>query len=389
MDVPHKTARTVWARQGALLFLCMLARTVPAQPLRTLQSPNAVLAHDYSQVRGVMELRDGRVIVTDRIEERVSVADFATGRLQPIGRTGRGPAEYRLPTALMQLPGDSVLLIDEGNSRFEVIGPDLRIHRSFTLRIPGIPTPVGARGVDGRGRYYIQIPGWLSNARARGDSVWLVRFDPAVARLDTLALLKGATSPPPRDGRQMGIPFVPFSAQDTWAVSRDGRVAIVRSNDYHVEWHQNDGTVRLGATVKFAPVPVTLRDRILFTRSFLANSPIGGRDPNGGMSATPAEFLSDRNVRQMAEQNAFATVMGPFTESIPLLGPDGALWVERSVATGSPATWDVFDATGRLASQVQLPAGRRLVALGRGVAYLVVADDDGVEKLERYTLGGT
>lgn len=96
--------------------------------------------------------------------------------------------------------------------------------------------------MDARGRFYLQVPGWMIDAKARGDSVPVVRFDPATRTVDTVAIVKGSTSPPPRDGRQMGIPFVPFSPQDAWSVARDGRLAVVRSNDYHVEWRSTGGT---------------------------------------------------------------------------------------------------------------------------------------------------
>jgi hypothetical protein len=66
------------------------------------------------------------------------------------------------------------------------------------------------------------------------------------------------------------------------------------------------------------------------------------------------------------------------------MAPDGALWVERSVAAGAAPVLDVFDQEGRLVRQVTLPAGRRLVGFGRGVLYAVAADDDGLETLERY-----
>ena len=373
---------------GHQLALVLAAGAVGAQPVLTLRTPNATLPADFSQVRGVRELPDGRVIVSDRIEERVSVADFGTGRLQAIGRTGRGPREFHLPTALAPMPGDSTLLTDEGNSRLAVIAPPpgLGIQRSFALDVPGIPVALGARGVDAAGRFYLQIPGWLSGARERGDSVWLVRFDARTRRVDTLASLKGSTSPPARDGRQMGIPFVPFSPQDNWAVARDGRVAIVRSGDYHVEWLGADGALVRGPPTAFERIPVTPQDRVAYMRSFLANSPVGGRDPGGGMSATPAEFLTDRSVREMAERNTFAATMAPFSDTRPQLGPGGTLWVERSAHAGEPSRWDVFDAAGRLTRRVVLPRGRRLAALGAAAAYLVATDEDGVEHLERYAV---
>jgi len=385
----HRPFASVDPRASLALTLATLALATVAfaqarPPVIPLGAPTATLDHDFSQVRGVRELPDGRILVTDRLEEKLYVASFTTGALVTISRPGRGPLEFHLPTALLPFTGDSTLLVDEGNSRLAVVGPDLRIHRSFALRLPGIDVPVGTRGVDAQGRYYVQIPGWLSNARERGDSVWLVRFDLGRNRVDTLASLKGSTSPPPRDGRQLGIPFVPFAAQDNWMVARDGRVALVRSVPYHVEWRAPDGRLTRGTAVPHTPIRVTMDDRVAFTRSFIANSPIGGRDPNGGMSAAPAELLSDRSIRAIAERNAFAEVMGPFTGAAPFVDATGALWVERTVRVGTSGEWDVFDAAGRLVRRVAIPVGRRVVGMGRGTLYLVAVDEDGLERLERY-----
>lgn len=373
-------------RTGVIVLALGLPLSAWAQASITLRTPDATLPHDFSQLRGARELPDGRLLLTDRLEERLVLANLTTGKVQVIGRPGRGPLEYHLPTRLIPMPGDSTLLIDEGNSRVAVVSPTLRITRSFALRIPGITMPLHPRAVDALGRHYLQIPGWISNSRDRGDSVWIVRYDPRSERLDTLALIKGATSPPARDGRQLGIPFVPFAAQDAWAVTGDGRVAIVRAAPYRVEWHRSDGGVVRGPIVPGEALAVTMADRVAFTRDFIANAPIGGRDPNGGMSVAPAELLEENRIRQVAQGNTFASVMGPFTQAAPVVAVDGMLWVERSAHVGTPSTWDVFDSAGRNVRRVSLPVGRRLVALGRAGAYLAVADADGLQRLERYSI---
>ena len=69
-----------------------------------LPAPEKTFPEDFTQIRGVRELSDGRVIVSDRLDKGVVVADFTRGTMLKIGRTGSGPAEYRLPTGLSAMP---------------------------------------------------------------------------------------------------------------------------------------------------------------------------------------------------------------------------------------------------------------------------------------------
>lgn len=361
-----------------ILFLFALQST-PAQ--LTLAAPDRVLPVDFTQIRGVRELSDGRVIITDRLDKGVVVADFTRGTVAQIGRTGPGPAEYRLPTTLAAMPGDSTLLSDEGNQRMAVIGPDLKIHRSFTLMLPGIGVPLGARAVDRRGRYYLQIPAWVSMRENPGDTIVVVRYDARTERVDTLARVKGST--PRKNTMRPGIPYVLFAPQDAWAVTLDGRLAVVRSGDYHVDWREADGRITAGPPVAFERRQVTMDDRMDHTRRFMHGTSISGRNGDGGLSPLPAEMLAEERIREVAEYQDYAPVHPPFN-GVALPGADGTLWVERSVRLGLPQTWDVFGADGKLSARLQMPRGRRLLALGATSLYAIVTDEDGLQRLERY-----
>ena len=347
-----------------------------------LQAPERVLPVDFTQIRGVRELSDGRVLVSDRLDKGVVVADFARGSTTAIGRTGSGPAEYRLPTGLSPMPGDSTLLVDEGNQRLAVIGPDLKIHRSFNLMIPGIGVPLGARAMDRQGRYYLQIPGWLNGPRGGTDTIVVIRFDPRAQRVDTLARIKGST--PRKNTMKPGIPYVLFAPQDVWNVTPDGRLGVVRSSDYHVDWRDADGRVTSGPRIPFERRPVTLEDRMAHTRRFMEGSSISGKNAAGGLSPLPAEMLEDKAIRDVAEYQEHAEVHAPFTDVTPLMGPDGSLWIERSVRLGLPQTWDIIGANGVLAGRLQMPRGRKLASLGPRWLYAIVTDDNGLQHLERY-----
>src|SRR5262245_50161247 len=164
----------------------LVAQTTP--PEVRLGAPERVLEVDFTRVAGARELADGRLMLTDRGEDKIVVADLVTGRLQTLGRPGSGPAEYRRPGRVIVLPGDSSLVTDEGNERFLVIAPDLRIVRTMRFDVPGLPSMLYPRTVDRSGRYYAVIPRWMAEpSQRRGDSLPLVRWSQAGSRPETVA----------------------------------------------------------------------------------------------------------------------------------------------------------------------------------------------------------
>ena len=82
-----------------------------------IETADAVSSESFSLIKGFRELSDGRILVTDWTEERVTVLDLVSGDARDLGRVGGGPSEFRLPSQLIPLPGDSTLLVDFGNVR--------------------------------------------------------------------------------------------------------------------------------------------------------------------------------------------------------------------------------------------------------------------------------
>lgn len=369
--------------------LAMVLSLAPQDPPeQRFDQPARLLPHEFTQVRGLRELPDGRVLITDRLDEKLLLADFTRGTTTLIGRTGAGPAEYRLPGVVHAWPGDSSLVFDEGNARLFIVGPDFRIHRSFSARRAGTPYTIYARGTDRSGNVYFEIPAWAAGPNApRTDSVWVARLDLRADKLDTLARILGSRALPPGPRMRPSIPFVTFAPQDTWQVAPDGALGIVRSRDYHLEWH-GSGTVRSGRPVPHTREKVTRADRMDAARNFTVNSGIGGKasgaNAPSAMSPVPASMLTDSSIAEMADHDAFAETLPPFAARVPRLAPEGVLWVERAQHAGQPARFDLFDRNGERVGRAVLPAGRRLLGLGRGTLYLVATDDDGVERVERY-----
>lgn len=363
--------------------IVLLLAVVQAEPATHKLATAQILSHEFSLIRGVRELPDGRLLVSDWIEETVVVVDFRTGAARQLGRKGSGPLEYRLPGTLIALPGDSTLLLDEGNSRFAIIGPDLRIARSYSNVRAGLPSAIYPRAVDKLGRIYFTIPAWAERPPLGGDSVVVARWSPPNDRLERLVPIKGSTRR--SNTMTMGLPYVIFAPQDGWQADAEGRLILVRADRYRIESRTADGRVTSGPPTPYRTLQTTLRDRSDYITRFLQGSPISGRGQGAsGLGHAPASMNSPEMVARMVETQEFAPVRPAFTDRGPWLAPDGLLWVERSVVRGAPPLIDRFDARGLRRTSVVLPAGRRLVAVGRRGVYAAAADEDGIERLERF-----
>src|ERR1043166_8566359 len=91
---------------AALAGIAALAAAAPpaaAQVVR-LATPNATLAEEFSAIRGVRELADGRLLVSDYLDERVVLVDLDRGTVLVRVTRGGGPREARLPTRTSSVP---------------------------------------------------------------------------------------------------------------------------------------------------------------------------------------------------------------------------------------------------------------------------------------------
>jgi len=337
----------------------------------------------FSLLDGARELSDGRLVVSDWLEERVDIIDFATGDRVPVGSPGAGPDEYRLPSGLLAFRGDSTILVDLGNTRLSVIGPDASIHRTIRVTRPGAASP-GA--VDRSGRVYYVQPGWVTGDPPDSRSPRpLVAWRPEDDDLDEIARVDVARPRSDAGGRRttLGIPFVMFSARDAWAAGPDGWVAIVRWSPFAVEWHRDDEVVR-GAPLAYDPQPVSARDREAFVRRFLEQSPMSGRGPDGGLGQTPS--MTDREILEIVAANEFAEEHAPFDPDGVFMDPVGRVWIVRTPATRSPVTVDVFRRGSDRIASITLPPGRSLLSAGTSHLYAVWRDDLDLERLERYEI---
>lgn len=366
----------------------------PAPAERRLERPDAVWAEPFSLLAGLRELPDGRVLVSDGIDEVLLRLDLTAGRSEQIGRTGQGPGEYRGPDALFPTADGGTLLVDLGNGRLSVFGADGRYRESLSIA-QGAPGPgagpgglrlILPRATDSRGRLYFQPPSAFGPGGAPADSAPVVRFDRGTAALDTVAFVKVAppavqTSGGPNNQNVRMMPR-PFPASDGWAVAPDGRLAIVRAADYRVEWVTPAGRVR-GQPVTVRPVPVRAAERQEWAGSVGGGLSIGVENRNGEVTTT---FRRGRPGAQQPDLSGveWPPSKPPFVSANVFATPEGEVWVERSVPAGAPREYDVFDRQGNLSARYLLQPSRRVIGFGTGTVFVVRTDEDDLQYLERY-----
>ena len=395
-------------RSLALLSAASLVAAAPivAQaPVKTLSKPEVEYAEPFTTISAVRELRDGHVIVSDLREKSVQLVDLKAGNARKIGREGSGPGEYALPARLLALPGDTSIVYDPLNRRFLTIGPDGKPGSfvSYENDDAGregrgvVRMSLGARYTDARGRLYSQAPNYSVDPDGRptsADSAPIIRFDRSTKKTDTLAWIgvpkaqiqssQGGTNIAVRVGGGN-----PFSAVDDWAVTPDGRVAIVRTKDYHVDWYAPNGQRTSGPATAYDKIKVTEDDKKQWRERQASGAGATGiaitREIGPG-GTTQSAGVAPPNMRA-PEPTDWPDVKPAFVAQAATAAPNGQLWVLRTRrANDKVPTYDVFDATGRVVSRVALPPSTRVVGFGNGTVYLARSDEDDLQYLQRYRM---
>lgn len=388
----------------ALVSAAIAAPLGAQAPLKTLSKPDIEYAEPFTLITGIRELRDGRVIAADAREKTVQLIDLKTGTAAKIGREGSGPGEFALPMRLLGLPGDTSAVYDPLNRRYLLIGPDGKVGAFASYEAQeGTPARVRIsipRFIDARGRLYSVGPSFNINPTgptSSADSAPILRLDRTTKKTDTVAFIRippvTVTTSGGGGGQNVSVRAGggnPFAATDDWAVLPDGRVAVLRVKDYHVDWYAPNGQRTSGPAIAFDKIKVTDEDKKQYrerSASGAAGTAIvmSQRVGPGGASSS-ASVGAPTNV-QLPEPTDWPDVKPPFTANAAIGAPNGQVWVLRTrSAKDKIPTYDVFDASGKVVSRVALPADTRLIGFGNGTVYLARSDEDDLQYLQRYRM---
>jgi hypothetical protein len=349
-------------------------------PRRALDRPAATFPEPVSSPVGFRALDANRVLVADQLEGAVSLLDFASGTVTPIGRQGDGPGEYGMPGPLFAA-GDTTYMLDMGNRRLLIITSDGKILSSTISLAHPAGLPVLPRGVDAQGRIYFDLAGiampGLEESAHTGRAP-LIRWDRKANRYDTLATVQFPPMPPAGPGEvRISMGGGAYQPRDDWSVLPDGRVGLARATEYRVEW-LGAGAPVAGPMVAYDPVKVGDDEKNAWADQ-MASRGLMVEVENG-------RRRTRRPPRPDITRMTWPDVMPAFTGSRAVLAaPDGQLWIRRAQpAKSAGAVYDVFDVSGRRVRQVTLEGNRVVIGFGPGSVFVTRTDEDDLQWIERY-----
>lgn len=431
----------------ALLFLFVASPLVAQQSLPTVRPLGPVEkvspADLLGSVSAVRPLPDGGAIVNDLTRRQLIVLDSTFNKKDVIADTTPATANsYSSRMAgLMAYRGDSSLFVDPQSLSMLVINGKGAVVRVMAVPRPNDATfmiggPFGTPGVDPQGR--IIYRGFIMpNMRGMGppqpgqpftppqmpDSAPVFRVHLQTRALDTIAYFKipstkVSMTQDDRGAMRISMQTNPLPVVDDWALLPDGRIAVVRGKDYHVDWMDLDGkwtsTPKIpynwerldddGKEKLLDSVKVEVeKQREAMNRAIqsgAAQAAVAGAAGAAGGQQMRFEMRVDGpggggrgRPQQGVQQLTAPTVNLVSPKELPDYRPvfrqgavradvDGNLWVRTTAPSDAGPIYDVINGKGELVDRVKLPFGRVISGFGPGVVYMGVQDDKGarVEK---------
>jgi hypothetical protein len=308
----------------------------------------------------------GRIWVIDSQSQEIRVFDVDGGHVRTVGRRGGGPGELAQAVRIDAGPDGHMWVMDPQNNRisiFDTAGTYLDARPA----LGGFVIMPWPGGFDRNGHYYAPVPRFDEGFGAMD----LVRHDPDLVPLDTLRLPRDPVERDFFEHRMAGggvmLAGVPFGGGLASALSRDGTIWGLVTDQYRLFELNREGDTLRTITRQFTPEPVSRQDREEAMEELSWFVDQGGRvDPSkipGTKPPTGGFFLDD----------------------------EGRLWVQRVTTAGERnRVHDLFDTDGRFLGTIRLPfpvSGSPAPVFRSGMLYAVTQDELEVQYVVRARIG--
>jgi len=361
---------------------------VPNISIGTMDGP---LHDQLTDVRGVVQLSDGRIVVANAGTMEIRCYSSGGKFLWTSGRRGQGPGDYWMLTSLSRYRGDSLLVHDFGLRRYSVIDASGRFARSLRLQLPDDSTTAGS----------LQHVGALEDGTIAVSSSPPRRGQapPTMTRRSIKLLTFSANGEPTRllgafpgdeyyEGAGFAIHRLPFARSTRFAVG--ARAIFVATDDtYEIRELRRDGRPAVISRREVAQRGITNED-VASTRKYLQAHRRAER-------MKLFRGMPDTVYSRLAADEEFMFAELPFPPTYPAYGriivdQQEFLWVEafspRPDADTSGTMWSVFHPDGRWLGDVRLPPRLTLYTSTIDHVLGVQTDDMGVEYVRAFPIIG-
>lgn len=340
----------------------------------------------FSMVRGVRELADGRVLVSDAIERFLYVVDRSSESVQSIGTHGDGPGEYWEPGPLYALGGDSTLLTDPITHRAVLVVGD-RVVETVGWASEILVQLRGEElwGVSRDGRV-LGVEGFVyprevapHSSRVLADSLRILLSPGSVfdtpGSFDTIAALGGQGKIGVKRvqrsefGMAGGSFWVksPLATEGQAWLFPDAWIAVAHPDPYRVDWRTPEGQWIFGAPLPFTVVGLNRREKCF---AITGNLPDAGAQGGGGCRLELYPGWPE-HMPPFVWKPWSATPGGIALQP----APGGMLLIQRTPTVDAPeARYDVVDRSGALRGTIRLRGHQAIVGHGHFALYVIEKD---------------
>ena len=364
-------------------------RPIPVRQLGRVVSSDSTILMGIASVR---QLPNGGVIVNDATRRQLVVFDSTLSKHTVIADTStNSPNSYGLRGSLGGLVpyvGDSTIFVDTESQAFLVIDERGRFARVMapTRARDMFYISSGAYGIaafDPKGRMVyrtqrLAATDFFGQRDVSGkvqiialpDSAPILRADFDKRTVDTIAIIKApvqkyAVVSTSNSMRQYMV-VNPLPVGDEWALLPDGVIAIVRGQDYHIDWLSLDGKLTSSPKMPFDWKRITLEEKQAMLDSLKkADAERVARlppppPPVPGQPAFPNAPFVTVDVADLPDY--YPAVRAGQVRA----DPQGRVWIlpSTSAAAKGGLLYDVVNRQGEIEERVQLPVGRTLVGFG-------------------------
>lgn len=381
-------------------------------PIRQVAPPQGSVAVGLLPVaRG---LSDGRVLTTSPLAPVVWVTDSSLSSATAFfdsTKLSASSGPVRRAISLIPYLGDSTLVVDPASSALLVLDPQGAVKRVMAPpRVSDLTMMAGSSigrfqsGVDSRGRVVYRgrfvpprpttapAPGTLVMPTAAIDSFPIVRADFTTGAIDTLAVVHAASgltslmTQDPATGRiSMTMTRNPLPRPDDWVLLEDGGIAIVRAQDYHVDWVYADGTRASTPKMPFDWRRLTDEDKQRIIDS-VRNLEMRARARSDSLAAARGVTAPSMLRTEFVDAKQLPDYYPPIRSSGGVVPDrDNNVWILPSTSAQAVGglLYDVVNQRGEVFERVQLPALCSLAGFGmRGVIYVACMGEGGA-RLQR------